>query len=71
MLRPRGGVRIVAPAPKPVRASGRVQSKRPIRDSFEGDVRFFVAYIWEPHPKKGWQVDVNLTEGLLIWPKTF
>lgn len=40
--------------------------------TYEGDVRLFVVYIWEAHPQDGWQVDVNLVEGVVFdQPATF
>ena len=33
---------------------------------YEGDVRYFVVYIREAHPEDGWQVDVNLEDGVVF-----
>lgn len=32
---------------------------------YKGRVEFFVVYIQEAHPTDGWQVDSNVTEGVL------
>ena len=39
---------------------------------YEADVRFFVVYIREAHPQDGWQVDVNVRDGVVFdQPETF
>ena len=39
---------------------------------YTGDIRFFVVYIREAHPQDGWQVDVNVRDGVVFdQPETF
>ena len=35
-----------------------------MRDRYQGRVEFLVVYIQEAHPTDGWQIDINVSEGV-------